>query len=111
MLRTSAKLAGLTAAAASAATGTMLARDDDLRKRAVRTYTFWSRSLPIYAQYRYMDWKTKTWTQEERDAAFMPLHERNVDKVVGKRIYVMALPWRFVGGEACICRLVGLVGG
>ena len=83
MLRTSAKLAGLTAAAASAATGTMLARDDDLRKRAVRTYTFWSRSLPIYAQYRYMDWKTKTWTQEERDAAFMPLHERNVDKVVG----------------------------
>ncbi len=34
----------------------------------------------------------------------------DVDKVVGKRIYVMAFPWRFVGGEACICRLVGWVG-
>lgn len=33
----------------------------------------------------------------------------DIHKVVGRRIYVMALPWRFVGGEACICRLVGIL--
>ena len=32
----------------------------------------------------------------------------DIDRVTGKRIYVMALPWRFMGGEACICRLVGI---
>jgi len=29
-----------------------------------------------------------------------------VDKVLNKRMIIGCFPWRFVGGESCICRVV-----
>lgn len=33
----------------------------------------------------------------------------DLDAVTGKRCFFMAFPWRFVGGEGCIVRVLAIV--
>lgn len=46
--------------------------DEGLR----RSLFFWSRALPPFAHYRYTQIQTRNLSDEERDAAFAPLHVR-----------------------------------
>lgn len=49
------------------------------RRKAKRALLFWSKALPVYMRYRWEEYKTKDWSEEDKDKAFDRLHK--VEKV------------------------------
>lgn len=67
---------------ASVAAGGLYINDPAIFENLERPYTFWSKMFPIYAKYRYLQWKLAKTPEEEANAIWDKVHEEYAPKVL-----------------------------
>ena len=73
---------GLLATGVGAAGGTAwLLSDDHRREQVQRTATFYRTMVPMWAHYRFVEWRVKGRPEAEREAAFTRLHDAYAPRV------------------------------